>query len=86
MGDEATIYIFSGNEGRGCGPLMNAVMDRYGVNTVPESFPLTPWRGHVSRRAAFLPMRTWALVHFDDTHAVFVRRIPAHAVLIAERE
>jgi hypothetical protein len=68
--------------------LMNAVMTRYGVNTVllPELFLTTAWRDGISRRAAFFPKRDFALVYFDDTHAVLVRRIPAHADLIAAHE
>lgn len=68
--------------------LFHAVMDRYGVNTVlvPELFLLTPWRDQVSRRAAFLPKGAWALVYFDDTHALFVRRMPEHAQLIGAHE
>jgi len=69
-------------------PVFGAVMTRYGVGTVmvPESFLMTGWRNGITRRAAFLPKREWALVYFDATHAVFVRRNPAHASLIAEHE
>jgi hypothetical protein len=68
--------------------LLNLVMSRYGVNTVllPELFLSTPWQGQVSRRAAFLPKRDWALVYFDEAYALFVRRIPQHAQLIAAHE
>jgi hypothetical protein len=69
--------------------LMNAVMARYGVNTVlvPESFLLTPWQTPgVTRRAAFFPKRDFALVYFDAARALLVRRIPEHATLIAEHE
>jgi hypothetical protein len=68
--------------------LMNAVMARYGVNTVlvPESFLLADWQGGVTRRAAFFPKRDFALVYFDDTHALLIRRIPEHAALVAAHE
>jgi hypothetical protein len=68
--------------------LMNAVMNRYGVNTVllPESFLLAPWRAGTSRRAAFFPKREFALVYFDERYLLLARRIPEHAALIAEHE
>lgn len=68
--------------------LMNAVMDRHQVNTVllPESFLLTPWRDGTSRRAAFFPKRSFALVYFDEHYLLLARRIPEHAALIAAHE
>ena len=68
--------------------LMTAVMDRYRVNTVllPEPFLLTPWRDGTSRRAAFFPKRTFALVYFDEHYLLLARRIPEHAALIAAHE
>ena len=68
--------------------LMSAVMGRYGVNTVlvPEAFLLAGWKPGVTRRAAFFPKREFALVYFDDTYALLVRRIPEHEALIADHE
>lgn len=68
--------------------MMNAVMERFRVNTVllPMAFLLTPWNDSTSRRAAFFPKRDFALIYFDDRYVLFVRRIPEHAALIAEHE
>jgi hypothetical protein len=68
--------------------LMKQVMTRYQINTVlvPETFLLAPWKTGVTRRAAFFPKRDFALVYFDDTHALLLRRIPEHAALIAQHE
>jgi len=59
------------------------VFDRYGINIVllhcgPDTQMLV--------RNLVADSDNWALVHFDDTAVIFVRRIPEHASIIAANQ
>lgn len=63
--------------------------EKYGVNAVLVPIPgtvLVPGLGHRDIIEEWLPASDWALVYWDDLAVLVVRRIPAHARVIAEHE
>jgi hypothetical protein len=54
---------------------------RWGVGTVLEK-----WDGNGERLSRLYPDRDWALVFFDNTALIFVRRLPAQAAWIRRYE
>lgn len=64
-------------------------MDRFGINATLVPIPKTERAFSLGYRNAiteYLPAAQWALVYFDDISIVVVRRISAHAALIASHE
>lgn len=68
---------------------MKAVLEKYSINSVFIEIPKLIRPGAVQQVDAleyFLPNSQWALVAFSDRKAVFARRMPANAQVIAANE
>jgi hypothetical protein len=69
--------------------ITQALCEKYGINTVLMPIAKTrylPGLGFEDVLESYLPRETWALAHFDDISVVVLRRIPAHAAIIAAHE
>ncbi len=66
-------------------PLMMTFLEKYKINTVlvPMNFILAPSVNGASRRESFFNPSNWAVVSFDQTSMLLLKRIPEHKELIA---